>query len=976
MHRILDKKKSLIICENNYKLAEILDFLERNSKENFFIFKEFETLPYDHFSPHMDNLSNRIETLSKSSNAEITLVTTTNALIQPLFDKTSINNFSYSFELSDQIDRNDLIQKLTISGYESVELVSTRGEFTIRGSVIDIFPINSSKPIRINLDGDIVESIRTFNEETQLSEHKVSKYECKASRGFVLDEKSISIFKKNWRSIFPNDGKIFDAVAKGKFTEGIESYFPLFYESKPNFDIFFNDFDIFSYGNIKDSSNSYWKLIEERYEEFISNLDRPPLPPTKLFNEPKEFLEKEIHILIEDKEASSNIELQKKQKLSKNIFEKTSQKVFSQEDQYEFKIDNKVVHSNFGIGVFKGLKNLSNTECFAIEYAEGETLYVPISSMNLLTPYLGNSEIKLDSLSKNNWKLKKEKTRKKAFDIAAELLEAEATRKIDKSIPLIVNANDFEEFSNGFGFQETNDQASVINEVISDLAAEKPQDRLICGEVGFGKTEIALRAAFICAKNKQQVAVLAPTTILARQHYELFKDRFLQTDHEIEFLSREKTQKEKASIFENLKKGKISIIIGTHSLLGAEIEFKDLGLLVIDEEHKFGVRQKEKLRKYSKGINSISLSATPIPRSLNLALSRVRDISIISSPPPGRKAVETLVATYSKTLAKEAMEREFIRSGQVFYLVNNVAQLEEKKKELNQIIPAAKIEIAHGQMSPKSLKEIMVNFSDKKIDILLCTTIIENGLDIANANTLIIEGVENFGLSQLHQIRGRVGRSSRQAYAYFFISPDKSLNKNALARLEALKFSDSLNSGFNLAMRDLEIRGAGEILGEKQSGLIDHVGLSLFSSMINRSIKLLEGFDETHEEFEIKIGENGFIPEAFIPQAEVRLEIYKKFSAIKDLENLKTYIKELEDRFGSLPEDLQILINQTSIRIEANNLLINKIKGDGIKCTLALNENSNLVSKNSKIKEISFNYPKEINSKSEFVLNKLKSFSV
>ena len=388
------------------------------------------------------------------------------------------------------------------------------------------------------------------------------------------------------------------------------------------------------------------------------------------------------------------------------------------------------------------------------------------------------------------------------------------------------------------------------------------------------------------------------------------------------------------------------------------------------------MRQKEKLRKYSKGINSISLSATPIPRSLNLALSRVRDISIISSPPPGRKAVETLVATYSKTLAKEAMEREFIRSGQVFYLVNNVAQLEEKKKELNQIIPAAKIEIAHGQMSPKSLKEIMVNFSDKKIDILLCTTIIENGLDIANANTLIIEGVENFGLSQLHQIRGRVGRSSRQAYAYFFISPDKSLNKNALARLEALKFSDSLNSGFNLAMRDLEIRGAGEILGEKQSGLIDHVGLSLFSSMINRSIKLLEGFDETHEEFEIKIGENGFIPEAFIPQAEVRLEIYKRFSAIKDLENLKTFIKELEDRFGSIPEDLQILINQTSIRIEANNLLINKIKGDGIKCTLALNENSNLVSKNSKIKEISFNYPEEINSKSEFVLNKLKSFSV
>ena len=387
------------------------------------------------------------------------------------------------------------------------------------------------------------------------------------------------------------------------------------------------------------------------------------------------------------------------------------------------------------------------------------------------------------------------------------------------------------------------------------------------------------------------------------------------------------------------------------------------------------MRQKEKLRKYSKGINSISLSATPIPRSLNLALSRVRDISIISTPPPGRKTVETLVATYSKSLAKEAIEREFTRSGQVFYLVNNVSYLEEKLIELRKIIPTAKIEIAHGQMTPKKLKEVMLNFLNKKIDILLCTTIIESGIDIPNANTLIIEGVENFGLSQLHQIRGRVGRSNRQAYAYFFITPDKTLSKNAMARLEALKFSDSLNSGFNLAMRDLEIRGAGEILGEKQSGLIDYVGLSLFSSMINRSIKLLEGVDETYEDFEVKIGENGFIPETFIPQTEVRLEIYKKFSSVKNINSLNQLIKELEDRFGSIPEDIKTLINLTHIRIESSNLLITKIRGDNKKCTLSLSENSNLVSKQSNLKEISFNYPDQLNSKSEFVLNKLKSFS-
>ncbi len=975
MHRILDKKKGLVICENSSKLDLVSNFLKLNSSKSFLTFKEFETLPYDHFSPHIDNLSNRIETLSKANYEEITILTTTNALIQPLFDKTSINSFSYSFEINKKIDRNELVNKLGISGYEAVQLVSSRGEFAIRGSVIDIFPINSKNPIRINLDDNLIESIRTFDKDSQLGIHIINKYECKASRGFVLDPDSIATFKRNWRSNFSNDGVLFDKVSKGGFPEGIEAYFPLFYPEKPKFEDFFDDFDIFFYGDVKTSSKLYWEIINLRYEEFVNNEDRPPLSPSILFNNPKDFLvKKSIHIkdvdLDLDKKSIFNNE--EKSEIVKKIDEIEG---FVQEEQYQFKIDAKVVHSNHGIGIFKGLKNLSNTECFSIEYAEGETLYVPISSMNLLTPYHGNSEIKLDSLRKNNWKIKKEKTRKKAFDIAAELLEAEASRKIDTSEQLLINQEELDSFAKGFGFQETNDQASVIAEVKNDLASEKPQDRLICGEVGFGKTEIALRAAFICSKNKKQVAVLAPTTILARQHYDLFRERFTETSVKIEFISREKNLNEKKEIFKNLSDGNISIIIGTHALLSDDLEFHDLGLLVIDEEHKFGVRQKEKLRKYSKGVNSISLSATPIPRSLNLALSKVRDISIISSPPPGRKTVETLVATYSKSLAKEAIEREFTRSGQVFYLVNNVSYLEEKLIELRKIMPTARIEIAHGQMTPKKLKEVMLNFLNKKIDILLCTTIIESGIDIPNANTLIIEGVENFGLSQLHQIRGRVGRSNRQAYAYFFITPDKTLSKNAMARLEALKFSDSLNSGFNLAMRDLEIRGAGEILGEKQSGLIDYVGLSLFSSMINRSIKLLEGVDETYEDFEIKIGENGFIPETFIPQTEVRLEIYKKFSSLKNTKALNQLIKELEDRFGSIPEDIKILINLTHIRIESSNLLITKIRGDNKKCTLSLSENSNLVSKQSNLKEISFNYPDHLNSKAEFVLNKLKSFS-
>ena len=972
MHRILDKKKSLVICQDSSKLGIVSRFIKTNSDKPFFIFKEFETLPYDHFSPHLDNLSNRIETLSKTNSDEILVLTTTNALIQPLFDKTSVNNFSYIFEIKKSLDRDDLIKKLDISGYNASEIVSSRGEFAIRGSVIDIFPINSKNPIRINLEDNFIESIRTYDKDSQLGIHKINKYECKASKGFTLDHDSIKIFKKNWRSNFSNDGKIFDDVSKGRFPEGIESYFPLFYKEKPKFDDFFCDFDLFSFGNLEHSTKSYWHIINQRYEEFINNLDRPPLTPSILFNDPKEFLTKPFTEIIDEGKKQITI---RKDIPGPNNLPKKERETFIQEEQYEFKLDAKVVHTNHGIGIFKGLKNLSNTECFAIEYAEGETLYVPISSMNLLTPYHGNNEIKLDSLRKNNWKQKKEKTRKKAFDIAAELLEAEASRKIDKSIPLILEQKELEIFSKGFGFQETPDQTSVIAEVRNDLASEKPQDRLICGEVGFGKTEIALRAAFICAQNKKQVAVLAPTTILARQHYDLFCERFSDTNLKIEFISREKNINEKREILDNLELGNTSIVIGTHALLSDQLVFSDLGLLIIDEEHKFGVRQKEKLRKYSKGINTISLSATPIPRSLNLALSKVRDISIISTPPPGRKAVETLVATYAKSLAKEAIEREFTRSGQIFYLVNNVSRLEEKLKELEKIVPDAKIKIAHGQMAPKELKSVMLDFLNKKIDILLCTTIIESGIDIANANTLIIEGVENFGLSQLHQIRGRVGRSNRQAYAYFFITPDVTLTKNASARLEALKFSDSLNSGFNLAMRDLEIRGAGEILGEKQSGLIDYVGLSLFSSMINRSIKLLEGIDETHEEFEVKIGENGFIPETFIPQTEVRLEIYKKFSSVKNTENLNQLVKEIEDRFGALPEDIKILVNLTCIRIESSKLLITKIKGDNKKCTLSLSDNSNLVSKNSSVREISINYPEKIYSKSEFLLNKLKSFS-
>jgi transcription-repair coupling factor (superfamily II helicase) len=972
MHRILEYQKTIVICENQFFLNHVEHFLNEKGVSNYANLNDLETLPYDIFSPHPEKLANRLETMAEIANKEkLIVLTTINSLIQPYFDKASINNFSYKFSQNDKLDREKLLNSLASAGYSSSEVVTERSEFAVRGSVIDIYPSNSKLPIRINLDDDSIESIRLFDKDSQISISKIDQYQCRATKGFQLDEESIAVFKKNWRQIFSQDGEFFDQVSSGKFPEGIESYFPLFYERKPLYEDFFKNYSKFLYGNVSKGAEAYWNLINRRYEDFISDLDRPPLKPSFLYNDPQKILLNSEQIL-HPKDEKLNESFDSEENFIPQTKRSNSEVI---NNQYEFKIGNRLVHTNYGIGLYRGLKNLNNTECFVIEYEGQETLYVPVDAMNLLTPYVGNQDIKLDSLSRNNWKIKKEKSEQKAYDIAAELLEAEAKRKIDKSDVLKIDDIEYQNFAKGFGFQETIDQAKAILEVKEDLASSKPQDRLVCGEVGFGKTEIALRAAFICAKNLKQVCVLAPTTLLARQHYDLFKDRFQESEIKIDFLTRERTPKEKEKIIEELSNGEISIVIGTHALLNDAIKFEDLGLLVVDEEHKFGVRQKEKLRKIKKGVNVIYLSATPIPRSLNMALSKVRDISIISSAPPGRKAVETVISRYSESLIQEALQREFHRSGQSFYLINNVASLENKAKELKRLMPEASIAIGHGQMHPNDLKDIMFKFHHHEIDILICTTIIESGLDIPNANTLLIEDAQNFGLSQLHQIRGRVGRSKRQAYAYFLTSNEKQLTKNAAARIEALKYGDSLNSGFNLAMRDLEIRGAGEILGEKQSGAIDFVGLTLFTSMIERSIKMLKGsIDSEINDIEIKIGTNGYITEKYIPQPEVRLTLYKKISSIKKLEDLSEIKKELEDRFGSMPKETADLLTLTQIRILSSKLSINRISSNKEKISLFLDENNLLTPPNSKIEKIMINFPESVIDKVDFLLNKLKSF--
>ena len=964
-------QKNLVICSNSELLKRIWS---NSTNDKKILIPDLEVLPYDNFSPHPEVSSRRLialrDLLKKNS---ITAFSTVPALFQPFFDKASINTLYFEFKENQKIDRNELISNLVENGYESADLVIKPSSYALRGSVIDIFPSNSKYPVRIDLDDDLISSISIFNTDTQKTLRKINSFIVRPSRGFVLNANSIKIFKKNWRLRFKDDGEVFDKVTKGKFIPGIEFYSSLFYDEKTSLKDYLNDFKIFIVGDVKSESKNYWDLINDRYEEFLGDINRPILKPGEIFNsldEINKLIFESETINLPEKSLNKSVDL---------VFKDSSIRSEQLERDFDsllnFKKDELVVHANHGIGKFLGLKNLSNTECFLIEYQNNELLYVPVNSISQISPYIGVKDIPLDSLSKKKWSEKAQKSKLKAFDIASEILEAEAKRNLEESQKVSLDTTEYEKFCDTFKFTETPDQARVIREVIADLLSDKPQDRLICGEVGFGKTEIALRASFIVAQNNYQVCILAPTTVLAKQHFEVFKDRFSNFPQRVCLLTREQTKTEKLEIYKKIKENYYSIIIGTHALFNKEISFNKLNLLIIDEEHKFGVRQKERIRSLKSGINVISLSATPIPRTLNLSLSKVRDISLITTPPTGRKSVKTIVSRYSKSLVFEAIQREFYRDGQVFYLLNNVSKLEDKKKEIQERFPDKTVAFAHGQLKPKDLSKVMHSFINKEIDLLVCTTIIESGIDIENANTLIVEESENYGLSQLHQIRGRVGRSQREAYAYFLLNEAKELKNKASERIEALQENESLLSGFSLAMRDLEIRGAGELLGEKQSGPIDVVGLTLFSKMIESAIKILKGekiIDQS--DIDIDIGIYGFIPEDIIPQAELRLSIYKEISSIKENKNLEQNKKDFIDRFGDLTKEIINLYELSKLKNLARKLNILAIKYREENFSLKLADDSRLVPPSSEIKEMKLNAKDIKSDRLTFIMSKLESF--
>ncbi|HWK54220.1 MAG TPA: transcription-repair coupling factor, partial [Hyphomicrobiales bacterium] len=605
-----------------------------------------------------------------------------------------------------------------------------------------------------------------------------------------------------------------------------------------------------------------------------------------------------------------------------------------------------VVHLDHGVGRYLGLDSFEVegqlTEFLMLEYLEGAKLYVPVSSLHLISRYSGGDPetAPLHRLGSDQWQKAKRKAQEKIIDVAAELLELRARREAQKGQSFTLPQADYQLFANAFPFEETEDQRNAIMAVIADMQAPRPMDRLVCGDVGFGKTEVALRATFVAISNQRQVAVLVPTTLLAQQHYETFRDRFADWPVNIALLSRFVAGKQQDQTLEQLQQGKVDIVIGTHKLLQADIRYKALGLLVIDEEHRFGVRQKDRLLQYKASVDILTLTATPIPRTLNLAMSEMRDLSIIATPPARRLSVKTFIRQSSDTLVKEAIHRELLRGGQVFFLHNEVKSIDKRAEEVAKLVPQARVAVGHGQLRESELERVMSDFYHKRHNVLVCSTIIETGIDIPSANTIIIDRADTFGLAQLHQLRGRVGRSHHQAYAYLLTPHPKAMTADAGKRLEAIGAADTLGAGFMLASHDMEIRGAGELLGEEQSGHIHGIGFSLYSEMLSETVKLLKEGKTPSLDFsqqsgvEVNLRIPALLPDTYLPDVHGRLLMYKRIANARDEEELRELKVELIDRFGLLPEAAQHLFTVTRLKQRAEALGIAKVEANPLGCKL------------------------------------------
>ena len=1017
---------------------------------------DWETLPYDHFSPHHDLVSQRLATLYHVSRGEcdVLVVAATTALYR-LAPPDYLAAFTFFLKQGTRLDVDALRAQLALAGYQHVTQVVSPGEFSVRGGLIDLYPMGSPLPYRLDLFGDDIESIKTFDADTQRTLYPVPDVRLLPAREFPVDEAGRTRFRSRYREVFEGDplrSPLYKDVSNGVMPGGIEYYLPLFFDKTATLaDYLPKDAAIAFVGDVPNAVARFWQDTESRYKLLRGDHARPLLPPTDVFLPPDAFnVSLKAHARIEiaaadidstdaagparvarlpsvqvDRRADDPLAELKRYLAAGDARvlicaesagrRETMQQYFAEyglavplvddwraslsggpspalvvsplasgfawpeaklafvteaelyagvvrrgrrdaarrsnvdtmlRDLSEVRIGDPVVHEEHGIGRYLGLvaMNLGEgpAEFLQLAYANDAKLYVPVANLHLIGRYSGAAPdaAPLHELGSREWDKAKKRAARQAHDTAAELLNLYAQRAARFGRAFKFNQHDYEAFTEGFGFEETPDQQAAIEAVIGDLTEGKPMDRLVCGDVGFGKTEVALRAAFVALDDGAQVAVLVPTTLLAEQHFQVFADRFADFPVKLVELSRFRSPKETKAALEGLAAGKIDLVIGTHKLIQSGVKFKDLGLVVIDEEHRFGVRQKEQLKKLRAEVDVLTLTATPIPRTLAMSLEGIRDFSVIATAPERRLAIKTFVSTYSRGIIREAVLRELKRGGQVYFLHNDIDTINTTAERLGQLVPEARIAIAHGQMGERDLEHVMREFYAQRVNLLLCSTIIESGIDVPTANTIIIERADRFGLAQLHQLRGRVGRSHHQAYAYLLTPPEEALSAQAKKRLEAIQMMEDLGAGFFLAMHDLEIRGAGEVLGESQSGEMQEVGFQLYADMLRAAVSALKAGREPDLSAplgvatEINLHVPSLLPERYCSDVHERLVLYKRLANCETAAELELMQEELVDRFGTPPEPAQALIACHRLRLVAKPKGIAKVDASSERTTV------------------------------------------
>ncbi|MGX9719454.1 transcription-repair coupling factor [Stenotrophomonas acidaminiphila] len=1016
-------------------------------------FPDWETLPYDQFSPHPDIISQRLAALHRlPALARGIVVVPVQTLLQRLAPLSYIVGGSFDLAVGQRLDMDAEKRRLESAGYRNVPQVMDPGDFAVRGGLLDVYPMGADAPLRIELLDEDIDSIREFDPESQRSLDKVGAVKMLPGREVPMDEASLAKVLATLRERFDVDTRrspLYQDLKAGVLPSGIEYFLPLFFNKTATlFDYLPEGFLTVVAPGVGEAADAFWAQTRSRYEQRRHDIERPLLPPEEIYQSPDSLREQfnrqprvEVwpadHPRIAEAQALGDQPLPPLPVAAKDapagqalksfldhypgrvlvaadspgrreallevlqaadlrppvvpglpafladdaprfaitvaplddgfalaepaLAVLTERQLFPERagqprrtrragrepeaiirDLGELTEGAPIVHEDHGVGRYRGLIAMDvggmPGEFLEIEYAKGDRLYVPVAQLHLISRYSGASPetAPLHSLGGEQWAKAKRKAAEKVRDVAAELLEIQARRQARAGLALDIDRAMYEPFAAGFPFEETPDQLAAIEATLRDLQSSQPMDRVVCGDVGFGKTEVAVRAAFAAASGGKQVAVLVPTTLLAEQHYRNFRDRFADYPLKVEVLSRFKSTREIKAELDKVAEGGIDVIVGTHRLLQPDVKFKDLGLVIVDEEQRFGVRQKEALKAMRANVHLLTLTATPIPRTLNMAMAGLRDLSIIATPPPNRLAVQTFVTQWDNAQLREAFQRELSRGGQLYFLHNDVESMGRMQRELSELVPEARIGMAHGQMPERELEKVMLDFQKQRFNVLLASTIIESGIDIPNANTIIINRADRFGLAQLHQLRGRVGRSHHRAYAYLVVPDKRSITPDAQKRLDAIASMDELGAGFTLATHDLEIRGAGELLGEDQSGQMAEVGFSLYTELLERAVRSIKAGKlpdlDAGEEVrgaEVELHVPALIPEDYLPDVHTRLTLYKRISSARDSAALRELQVEMIDRFGLLPDAVKHLFAIAELKLQANALGIRKLELGG-----------------------------------------------